>query len=327
MLHLVESQIRNLIGPDEALTAVREAFAALARGEVHQPPVIGLDLTDRKGEVHLKGAYVSGQPFFSFKVATGFYDNPARGLPTGSGIVLVFDAWTGFPAALLQDNGYLTEMRTAAAGALACQTLARPEARTLGLVGAGTQARYQLRALANERDLERVVVWSRSPERVAAFIEEMSGEFPFAVEAAPSPDAVVSATEIVITVTPSREPLIPADALHAGLHLTCVGSDQPGKQELDPATFRRIDRIYADHIEQAASQGELQHAIAGGVLGRSEIAGTLGEVLVALEEGRTSADEITFCDLTGTGVQDAAIASLTVERAREQGVGGTLGQT
>jgi ornithine cyclodeaminase len=326
MLHLLESHIRNLIGPDEAWQAVREAFAALARGEVHQPPVIGFDLTDRRGEIHLKGAYIEGQPCFSFKIATGFYDNPDRGLPTGSGLVMVFDAWTGFPAALLQDNGYLTEMRTAAAGALACQILARPEARTLGLVGAGTQARYQLRALANQRELERVVVWSRSRERLTAFIEEMSGEFPFEFTAADSPEAAVSEAGIVITATPSREPLIPADALHAGQHLTCMGSDQPGKQELDPAAFRRIDRIYADHIEQAASQGELQHAIAGGVIGRNEIAGTLGEVLVALKEGRVGPDEITFCDLTGTGVQDAAIASLTVELAREQGVGATLGE-
>jgi len=325
LLHLRENQIRNLIGPDEAYQAVREAFAALARSEVLQPPVIGFDLTDRRGEVHLKGAYLEGAPHFSFKVATGFYDNPDRGLPTGSGLVLVFDAWTGFPAALLQDNGYLTEMRTAAAGTLACQTLARDDARVLGLIGAGAGARYQLRAMAHARELERVVIWSRSEERVALFIEEMEAEFAFGIERAASPEAVVSAAGIVITATPSREPLIPVDALHAGLHLTCVGSDQPGKQELDAAAFRRIDRVYVDHLEQAASQGELQHALVAGVIGRDEIAGTLGEVLVGLKKGRRDPDEITLCDLTGTGAQDSAIASLCVELAREQGVGAALG--
>jgi len=327
MLHLTEQQIRNLIGPDEAFRAVREAFAALARNEVHQPPPIGLDLTDRRGEVHLKGAYVEGNPHFAFKVATGFYNNPEKGLPTGSGLVMVFDAWTGIPAAILQDNGYLTEIRTGAAGALSCDLLARKDAAVLGLVGAGSQARYQFRALARIRSIERVHIWSPVEDEIPRFIEEMSagsGEMVPEFVPAGTPDEAVSRADIAITVTPSRTPLVSADALHTGLHITCVGSDQPGKQELDHTAFRRIDRIFADHIDQAANQGELQHAIAAGLLERSDVTGTLGQVAVALKEGRTSEEEITFCDLTGVGVQDSAIASLTVELATEQGVGNRL---
>ena len=328
MLHLTEQQIRNLIGPDEAYRAVREAFAALARNEVHQPPPIGLDLTDRRGEVHLKGAYVEGNPHFAFKVATGFYNNPEKGLPTGSGLVMVFDAWTGIPAAILQDNGYLTEIRTGAAGALSCDLLARKDATILGLVGAGSQARYQFRALSRVRTIDRVHIWSPVDDEIPRFIDEMSevseGRAPEFITAA-TPDEAVSQADIAITVTPSRTPLVSADALHSGLHLTCVGSDQPGKQELDTAAFRRIDRIYADHIDQAANQGELQHPIAAGLLERSDVTGTLGQVVVALKEGRTTDEEITFCDLTGVGVQDSAIASLTVELAIERGVGSTLG--
>ena len=324
MLHLTEGQIRNLVGPDQALEAMLGAFAALARGEVHQPFPIGLDLTDRRGEVHLKGAYVEGDPYFAFKVATGFYDNPSKGLPTGSGLVLAFDAWTGLPAALLQDNGYLTELRTAGAGALSVDLLARRDARSVGFVGAGVQARFQLDAIARVRDLERVAVWSRSPERVAGFIEEMRERVPAEYVTAASPDEAVASSDIAVTVTPSREPLVSADSLHPGLHLTCVGSDQPGKQELDVGVFRQVDRIFVDHLEQCAAQGELQHAIARGVLSRDDVATTLGHVAAVLKPGRTDPEEVTLCDLTGVGVQDAAIASLTVSRALETGTGRTL---
>ena len=324
MLHLTEEQIRNLVGPDQALEAMLGAFAALARGEVHQPFPIGLDLTDRRGEVHLKGAYVEGDPYFAFKVATGFYDNPSKGLPTGSGLVLAFDAWTGLPAALLQDNGYLTELRTAGAGALSVDLLARRDAVSIGLVGAGVQARFQLDAIARIRDLERVAVWSRSPQRVAGFIEEMRERVPAEYVIADTPDEAVAESDIAVTVTPSREPLVSADALHPGLHLTCVGSDQPGKQELDVGVFRQVNRIFVDHLEQCAAQGELQHAIARGVLSRDVVAATLGHVAAVLKPGRTSPEEITLCDLTGVGVQDAAIASLTVSRALETGTGRTL---
>ena len=327
MLHLTEQQIRNLIGPDEAYRAVREAFAALARNEVHQPPPIGLDLTDRRGEVHLKGAYIEGNPHFAFKVATGFYNNAEKGLPTGSGLVMVFDAWTGIPAAILQDNGFLTEIRTGAAGALSCDLLARQDAKVLGLVGAGSQAQYQFQALSRIRPIERVHIWSPVTDEIPLFIKEMSeaaeGEIPEFLPAA-TPDEAVSLADIAITVTPSREPLVSADALHSGLHITCVGSDQPGKQELDHNAFRRIDRIFVDHIDQAANQGELQHAIAAGLLERGDVTGTLGQVAIALKDGRRTDSEITFCDLTGVGVQDSAIASLTVELATDQGVGNRL---
>lgn len=326
MLHLTESQIRNLIGPDEAFRAVHEAFAALARDEVHLPPPIGLDLTDRRGEVHLKGAYVQGNSYYAFKVASGFYDNPSKGLPTGSGLMMVFDAWTGLPAALLQDNGFLTEMRTAAAGALSCDLLANRNTGILGLVGAGCQARYQLQALVRVRDIERVLVWSRSLESAQKFVKDMQDLLPLEYKIAATPDEVVSDADIAITVTPSRTPLISADALHSGLHITCVGSDQPGKQEIDAAAFCRIDRIFVDHLNQAANQGELQHAIARGILGREDVTGTLGEVVAVLKEGRRDEDEITLCDLTGVGVQDSVIASLTVELATEKGVGKLLGE-
>jgi alanine dehydrogenase len=325
MLHLTLPQIRHLVGPAEAYQAMLSAFSALARGEVHQPPPIGLELDDRQGEVHLKGAYVAGQPHFAFKVATGFYRNPERGLPTGSGVVLVFDAWTGQPVALLQDDGYLTELRTAGAGALAADLIARHEADTVGLVGAGTQARFQLEALARVRTIRRVMVWSRTREHAEAFVRVMADRVGTVYRVVDTPDEAVTDADIALTLTPSRRPLVSADALHPGLHLTSVGSDGPGKGELDPWVLRRADRIFVDDLEQSATRGELQHALRAGILTREEITGTLAEVAAVLKPGRTTDEEVTLCDLTGVGAQDAAIASLTVERALAAGVGARLG--
>ncbi len=326
MLHLTLPQIRHLMGPAEAYQAMLGAFAATARGEVVQPPPIGLDLDDRDGEVHVKGAWVKGQPYFAFKVATGFYRNPERGLPTGSGVMLVFDAETGRPAALLQDDGYLTELRTAAAGALSCDLMARREVGTLGLVGAGAQARFQLEALARVRPLTRVLVWSRTREGAERFVREMADRVPADYRVAATPDEAVTGADIALTLTPSRQALVSTDALHPGLHITCVGSDGPGKRELDPWVLKRADRFFVDDMEQSAARGELQHALRAGIMTREEVTGTLGEVAARLKPGREDEDEVTVCDLTGIGAQDTAIASLTVERALEQGVGSRLEQ-
>src|SRR5262245_33657892 len=151
ILVLRETQIRGLIGPARALDAVRDAFARLGRGEATLPGVIGFDLPERGGEVHVKGAWLHGTPYYSIKEAAGFSANLARGLPLGSGLMLVFEADTGFLRAILFDNGFLTELRTGAAGALAADLLARRDVRRVGILGAGSQARYQLEALLGVR--------------------------------------------------------------------------------------------------------------------------------------------------------------------------------
>jgi len=159
---LTEAEVRALVGPAEALAAMRTGFAALYRGEVTQPAIMDLEFTEAEGEAHLKGAWIHGAPFWTVKAATGFWSNTARGLPVSSGLSLVFSAETGLLTAILFDNGYLTELRTGAAGALAADLLAPAEIEQAALIGAGSQARYQLEALLGVRRPERVVVASRS---------------------------------------------------------------------------------------------------------------------------------------------------------------------
>jgi ornithine cyclodeaminase len=316
-----EREIRGLIGPAEALAAVRDAFARLARGQATLPGVIGLDLPAHAGEVHVKGAHLHGSPYFSVKTATGFYGNPGRGLPVTGGLVLVFDATTGLLAAVLLDNGYLTELRTGAAGALAADLLARRDLETVGIVGSGGQARYQLEALLGVRRPRRAVVHGRSPDRAAAYAQEMEERFGLPVQVASSVQEVVEASDLVATATPAREPVVRASWLRPGVHLTALGSDGPDKRELESAVLARADKVVADSLEQCLRLGEIHHAVDEGALRHEQVYGELGELAAGLKPGRTSDHEITVADLTGVGVQDAAVADRVTAAALAAGAG------
>jgi len=213
---ITENQLRSLVKEAEALEAVEIAFRALAEGRVIQPPPLGMDLEAVRGEVHVKGAFLQGEEVFAMKVASGFYNNPQAGLPTGSGLVLVFDAQTGFPLALLQDNGYLTELRTGAAGALAVRLLTPDEPLTVAVLGAGSQARYQMKAIARVRAIREVRVWSPAPDEIPAYMEEMAPVLRVLIAGAPTPKEAVRGADLVVTVTPSRTPLLQAEWLEPG---------------------------------------------------------------------------------------------------------------
>jgi ornithine cyclodeaminase len=324
ILVLGESEVRGIAGPGEALRAVRAGFEALARGRVVLPGVMHLDLPQARGEVHVKGAHLLGSPFFSIKEAGGFWSNPERGLPVGSGLVLVFDAASGFLRAVLLDNGYLTELRTGAAGALAALLLARSELRVAGILGAGSQARYQLEALCASRRPARARVWSRRPEAAQAYAREMTARLGLPVEAVGSAREAVEGCDLVATTTTAREPVVRAEWVRPGLHLTAVGADSPEKQELEPEVLARADRVVADRLDQCLRLGEIHHAVAAGRLRPEDVHAELGEVAAGLKAGRTSDDQITVADLTGVGVQDAALADLVVTEAERRGLGRVL---
>jgi ornithine cyclodeaminase len=267
------------------------------------------------GEAHVKGAHLSGSQYFVVKVAGGFYGNASKGLPVGAGLMLAFSAATGRPEALLLDNGCLTDMRTGAAGAVAAKYLARKKLSQVALIGAGVQARYQLQALSCVRELPRVMVWSRTPERATAVVRDMTATLETDVQSVPRVEDAVRGSDLIVTVTPSRAPLVHADWLEPGAHITAVGSDTPDKQELEADVLRRADLIVADRIEQCRTSGEIHHALAQGAIRLGEIAGELGDVVIGRIPGRTSGEQITVCDLTGVGVQDAAAASLVLRDA------------
>lgn len=323
---LTESDLRQCVGMDHnALAAVAEGFSRLAQGEATVPPILRVDVPEYNGEVDVKTAYIHGLDSFAIKIAAGFFDNRDLGLPTGSGMMILVSAKTGFPAALLLDNGYLTDVRTGIAGAIAARHLARETIETAGVVGAGMQARYQMRGLKLVRSFKRLLVYSVNSKEVDAYIDEMSEELEVEVLAAGDYEEVVTRSDVVVTTTPAHEPFLRADWLHPGLHITCMGSDAEHKQELHAEVFGRVDRIACDRKSQCFRLGELHHALEAGVISEDSEITELGEITVGLKPGRQDEDEITICDLTGVGVQDTAIARLAHHRAVEKNLGTSFG--
>jgi len=307
-----EPTLRAVITPEVAVRAIREAFRADGEGRTHVPPVINLDAADARGEFHIKTALVEGIPRLAVKVASGFYDNPSKGLPSGSGLMAVFSATTGLPEAVLLDNGFLTDVRTGAAGAVAADVLAPERITCAGVLGSGVQARHQVRCLRVVRAFSRLIVWSPNAAHAEAYAQEMRGEG-YEVEVAADPRAVCAAADVLITATPSREPLVRAEWLRPGQHVTALGSDSPGKQELDPICLDRADLVVVDRFAQCSAFGELKHAIAAGLLTRHDVHAELGQIVAGVKPGRTDDSQLTIADLTGVGFQDTAIASVAID--------------
>ena len=313
---LHEATLRECVGIDRpALDCIAESFGWLHDGRATVPPVAHIAASDRHGEVDIKTAYVSGVDRFAVKIAAGFPGNAARGLPTGSGMMVVFSAETGFCEAVLLDNGYLTDLRTGLAGAVAADRLANREIGTVGILGAGVQARYQLLSLALVRRINRVLVWGRSHDHVAAYVDEMQAHHGIRIDIAESPESLVRESNLLVTITASRSPIVRADWMQAGLHITAAGADFPGKQELEPAVLERADRLFCDRLEQCRQLGELQHWNGEAPLQAVE----LGAVVRGAAPGRQNDSEITVCDLTGVGVQDVAAANAVLANAGDAG--------
>ncbi|WP_146584633.1 cyclodeaminase [Puniceibacterium confluentis] len=306
---LTEDHLRAMVPLDLALVDVVEAaFVALAGGRVIMPPILSMDLAAVHGEVDVKTAYIPGLDSFALKVSTGFFDNAARGLPSLGGLMTVFSATTGQVQAVLLDNGFLTDMRTAAAGAVAARHLAPTEVTTAGVIGTGLQARLQMRAAHLVRPFERVLVWGRDPQKAAVCASDLAAALGIEAEPITDPAELVRRSQLVVTTTPARVPVLQAEWLHPGLHVTAMGSDAPGKMELAPGALLRADLYVADRVSQVERLGELRAALDAGIWTR----GTppeLGEIITAVHHGRPSQDAITIADLTGTGAQDTAIAS------------------
>lgn len=323
---LKEAEIRECVTLDqEAISAVADGFASLAAGEATLPPILRVDIPEHKGEVDVKTAYIHGLDSFAIKIASGFFENYRLGLPTGSGMMVVISARTGVPEALLLDNGYLTDVRTGAAGALAARHLARKEIETAGVIGSGMQARYQMMGLKQVRDFRRLLVYGIIPEQVERYAAEMAPRLGIEVVAARDAETVVRNSDVVVTCTPSREPYLKAEWLHPGLHITAMGTDSEEKQELEATALGRADILACDRKSQCFRLGELHHGLEEGVISRDHTIVELGDMVSGRAAGRSSVDEITICDLTGVGVQDTAIALLAYRQAAEKSLGLRIG--
>jgi len=319
---LTEGELRQCVGMDqEAIAAVADGFARLAEGAVTLPPIVRVDIPESRGEVDVKTAYLRGLDSFAIKVASGFLDNYRLGLPTGSGMMIVISARTGVPEAVLLDNGYLTDVRTGAAGAVAARYLAREKIETAGVIGSGTQARFQMVALKQVRDFRRLMVYGIIPEQVEQYVSEMSALLGVEVAQARDVETVVRNSDVVVTTTPSHKPFLEVAWLHPGLHITAMGADSEHKQELHAAVLGRADLLVCDSKHQCFRVGELQHGLADGIISEHDPIVELGDLTTGRHPGRRSDEDITICDLTGVGVQDTAIALLAYRKAMEKNLG------
>ena len=317
---LTRGELTDAVGLGAAeLDAIRAVYPLISTGRAQMPPIMRIDVPEHHGEIDVKAAFLPGYDGIAVKVSAGFFDNPALGLPSLGGLMLLFDARTGVPRAALFDDGYLTDLRTALAGAVAADHLAVPDASVAALVGAGVQARLQLEALRLVRPITRARVWSRDPAAAATFAARATEELGLPVTAAATVAEAAADADVLVTATPSTEPLVHADALHPGLHLTAVGADAEHKQELDVEVLRHADVVVVDHRGQSQRLGELRAATAAGFDATAAV--ELGEVIAGGHPGRRDAAAVTVCDLTGTGAQDTAIASLAVTRCLDAGVG------
>lgn len=317
MTILTEKELRTIVTLDlDAVACVENAFRALATLPVAMPPILRLDIHEHRGEVDVKSAYVPGIDGFAVKISSGFFDNPKLGLPSGGGMMVLLSARTGVVEALLLDNGYLTDIRTAAAGAVAAKHLSRPDSSVAAIFGAGVQAGLQLEALTLVRPITEARIWARDAVKAKATASALRERLGILVRAEPDAAKAVGGADIIVTTTPSTEPLIKAGFVVAGQHITAMGSDAEHKNEIAPAILRMADLYVADSAAQTRRLGELHHAIASGVMSADAEVTELGQIIAGERHGRGSARDITIADLTGTGVQDTAIATFARDRAR-----------
>lgn len=308
---VTEAQLKEAVSLDlTSVDVVERAFLALASGKVVMPPILSMELAEANGEVDVKTAYIPGFDGFAIKVSPGFFDNPKLGLPSLNGLMILFSAKTGLVEAVYLDNGYLTDIRTAAAGAVAARHLAPQTVETAGVIGSGVQARLQMQAAHLVRPFKRLLVSARNMERAEACAGDLAQSLGIEVEAVANPADVLRESQLVVTTTPSRDPVVSADWLHPGLHITAMGSDQTGKNEIDPRALVAADAYICDAVSQCRVSGELEAALASGLWSDDRQApAELGAVIAGQAPGRRSDQDVTICDLTGTGAQDTAIAT------------------
>ena len=315
MLIVPEALIADLVSPADAFAAVEATFAAMARGEATNFPVVREALGEGRQYGFKSGLDRTGA-MLGVKAGGYFPGNGARGLINHQSSVFLFDPDTGRPLAMVGGN-LLTALRTAAASAISIDRLARADARVLGIVGAGHQAGFQLRAAAQVRAFTQVVAWNLHPDMLPG-LGKVAADLGLPFEAV-TLDRLGAEADVIITITSSPAASLMSCHVQPGTHLACMGTDTKGKQEVEPALLARAT-VFADEVAQSVTIGEAQHAVALGLLAEGRIV-PLGQVLTGAHAGRTSDAEITLFDGTGVGLQDLAVAAVAVARARERGVG------
>ncbi|WP_332700773.1 ornithine cyclodeaminase family protein [Devosia sp.] len=320
-LLLTKEEVSRLICMKEVIDAVEEAYRAFNSSQVQNPGYIGIHLPEPRGEIDFKVGYYEVKEVISMKASSGgFANNPKlHGLPSGMGTILLFDA-RSCALTCVMDGSLITGLRTGASGAVSVKALARKSARTIASIGTGNQARMQIRAIKEVMNIAEIHAWSRTPDALLQYKADIEGELGIPVVISDSKKTAVEQADILITATRGKGELVQADWIRPGTHIVAIGTDQRGKQELDPEIFRNA-KIVVDSAAQCTEKGETWHALNGGVIAYDDVHAEIGEILLGRKPGRESEEEITIFDSTGMAVQDNTTASRIYENALEKNVG------
>ncbi|MBH30943.1 MAG: ornithine cyclodeaminase family protein [Candidatus Marinimicrobia bacterium] len=301
------NEIKSALEGVDLIHLIEKGFIAYSEGRSVVPPVGELVFKDPPGDVHIKYGYIKGDDYYCIKIASGFHCNEDLGIPGGSGMMLLFRQKTGESVCVLHDEAYLTDVRTAVAGAIAARYLAPKEVSAIGVIGTGRQARMQVEYLEGVVDCKDVAVWGRTLEKVDRYQNDMITKG-YAVTVCDSPSEVAERSNLIITATNATEPLLSADDIPSGRHFTAMGSDTHEKRELEGGILARADLLVADSIPQCIERGEIAWCLREGVISEQDIV-ELGNVINGKSPGRDSENQITVADLTGVAVQDIQIAT------------------
>ncbi|MDZ7711813.1 MAG: ornithine cyclodeaminase family protein [Rhodovibrio sp.] len=314
-----EDLCQQLVSRQDAFTAVEQVFAAMARGDARNFPVVREAIGHADALFGFKSGFDKAGMALGLKAGGFWPGNADQGLTNHQSTVFLFDPDTGRLKALVAGN-YLTAVRTAASSSVSIRHLARADAKVLGMVGAGHQAQFQLRAAAEQRDFEKVVAWNPHPDMLPK-LEAVASEIGLPFEAV-SQQELGAQADVIITITSAFEPLLMRDWIKPGTHIACMGTDTKGKQEVDPALVAAA-RVFTDEVAQSVALGETQHAVAQGLLDQDAIT-PIGQVINGDHPGRQSEREITLFDGTGVGLQDLAVAATAADLAAKQGKAQTV---
>jgi len=320
-LILSEEDVKKVLSLEEVTDAVESAFRMKGLGHAQMPPKQYLFLNKYNGDLRTMPAYLEETDVVAVKVVNSHPENRKHGLPTVMATIILVDPRTGAPKAIMGGT-WITALRTGAAGAIAAKYLANPNPKTVGVVGAGTQARTQLMGLQLVfKTIEEVRLWDRAEKAALKYAEEMKMKcnqaFIYSVKGIKE---AVQGADIIVTATPSRKPLVSAEWVNEGTHINCIGADAPGKQELDPAILIK-SKIVVDDWSQSCHGGEINVPLAKGIIDKKDVWGDICEIVAGLKHGRTSPDEITVFTSTGLAIQDAATANVVYQKAVKEKIG------
>lgn len=308
-------QIKSSIQIPELMTSIEEGFTLYSQRKVVVPPVGLLEFPEVHGDVHIKYGYIKNDEYYVIKIASNFYENPKIGLISNNGLMLINSQKTGELLGILLDEGYLTNIRTAIAGAIAAKYLAPKVVKKIGIVGTGIQAHLQLEMLKYVTECKDVIVYGRNENSLGKYKNDMETQG-FQVITTQNIDKLIKECNLIVTTTPSDEPILFANQIKEGAHITAMGADTKGKQELDPKIIQKADIVVADSIEQCIDHGELSHAFNEKLISRDKII-ELGNLIAHTNLQRQNDKQITIADLTGVAVQDIQIAQYVYNKLQK----------